>query len=101
MSGKRSGVRRTEINMASIKIGATDVTPISPQTGNVNQAAREIARSQVAPARSRPFNPYAAVRQDAITCRETVTGTYEAILGSDAVIHDQIPQKGQIIDFWV
>ncbi len=101
MSGNRSDVRRTQANMAAIKIGAMDVTPVVPQTGSVSQAARDAARRQVAALRPKSYNPYASYREESITCRETTAGTYEAVLGSDLVVHDQGGRKGQLVDFWI
>jgi len=101
MSANRSDVRRTAMNMAAIKIGAMDVLPVAVQNANVQRAAQEGARRQAASARPKPFNPYVYYRHESITCRETGAGTYEAVLGNDLVVHEQVSLKGQIVDLWI
>ena len=87
--------------MAALKIGATFATPVIIQTGRVQQEAQEANRRPPVPLRPQSYSVYASRREDSITCHETVTGTYEAILGNDPVLHEPSSRKGQIVDLWI
>jgi hypothetical protein len=89
------------MSMAALRIGATDITPVIPQAGRVEQAVREATRRPSVPLRPQPFSLYASRREESITCRETATGAYEAILGNDPVLQEPSSRKGQIVDLWI
>ena len=87
--------------MAVLKIGITDIAPIIPQAGHVQRVTQEDSRRQPSSVRLQPYRSYAPPREESITCRETTTGTYEAVLGADPVLREQSSRKGQIIDLWI
>jgi hypothetical protein len=89
--------------MAVMKIGTTDVVPVVAQTNPAGRVAQEAARQQSRVSRQKPHTPYSVHQEESITCRETSTGTYEAILtGNDLAIHGKAEdRKGQIIDLWI
>jgi hypothetical protein len=84
-----------------MEIRSIKLAPIVPQSGNIVRASRVIAHRQSPPLMPKAYNPYAASWEESITCRETTTGTYEAISGNDSVILEQSNRKGQIVDIWL
>ena len=87
--------------MTAGKIGNTDITSITPQAGHTQRTTQDAFRRSsklIPPPLNRLYN---ARREESITCQETATGTYEAILGNDPVFLEPSSRKGQIIDFWI
>ncbi|MDD5171224.1 MAG: hypothetical protein PHN75_20575 [Syntrophales bacterium] len=86
---------------ALMKIGRTEITPVVSQTGYVGRADRELARQQGGLRAKSSYASYPSDREESITCRETSSGTYEAILKGDSLVQESLGYKGRIIDFWI
>ena len=77
------------------------MTPVVTQTGPLERQNRDAVRDQNIYTRPTPYTSYVSSREDAIPCRETSSGTYEVLLGGDAVTQTSPGRKGQLVDFWV
>lgn len=89
--------------MAAMKIGYSGAVSAIPQMDAAERAAQQVARQQARVLHAKPMNPYGINKAEAITCRETTTGSYEAVLsGMEPANYDVDSScKGQIVDLWI
>lgn len=89
--------------MSAMKIGYSGPVSAVPQRVSAERSAQQLAQQKARVLQGKTVSAYGINKEDAITCRETAAGSYEAIIsGTDpAVFGFDSSRKGQLVDLWI